>query len=434
MAATRAASLDSLDEIGVEFGREVCAREVDDAELDRLIEQYAASLQSETHRASTGAAQGAATDVRDQVEAAPVVRYVNLLLRFAIDQRASDVHLELGPEQLAVRVRVDGSLRPAPDAPPHFSKAVVSRVKLLADLDISDVARPQDGRMRIRLDDRDLDIRVGTLPSMFGESVVLRVLDRGSGPGELRQLGMPPEIETRVRRIVERPHGLLLVTGPTGSGKTSTLYSALRLRDASREKLVTVEDPVEYRLAGVTQVPVNRSQGVTFAAALRSILRQDPDVILVGEMRDAETAALAVQAALTGHLVLSTLHTNDAVAAVPRLLDLGVPPYLIAATLLAVVGQRLVRRPCPSCHGTTRKGSSRCTACAGSGYQGRIGLFELLEPDDRFRERISSQASVSTLRELAKQVGYEPLTVDGERKVSNGQTTAEEVQRVAMAE
>ncbi len=279
---------------------------------------------------------------------APVVRLVNLLLIEALDARASDVHLESYQDGLRVRYRVDGVLQNAPSPPPHLTAAIISRLKIMAELDIAERRLPQDGRIRLRLQNRQVDVRVSTVPTLRGESVVLRLLDKQRGRISLAELGMAADTLELFTEVVSRPHGIVLVTGPTGSGKTTTLYGAIEMIRTGREKILTVEDPVEYELSGVPQVPVNEKVGVTFAAALRSLLRQDPDIILLGEIRDAETAQIATQAALTGHLVLSTLHTNDAPTALTRLLDLDVAAYLVASTVDAVLAQRLVRMFCPS--------------------------------------------------------------------------------------
>jgi general secretion pathway protein E len=376
---------------------------------------------------------------------------VNLLVRDAYDAAASDIHLEATRTGLSARFRLDGVLAPAPEPPPTLHHAVVSRIKLLAELDISERRRPQDGRIRVRLEARELDLRVSTVPTMYGESVVLRLLDRGGRPVGLTELGMDGEVYEHVTRLARRPHGMLLVTGPTGSGKTTTLYAALQGRDAPAEKIITVEDPIEYQLAGITQVPVHRQAGVTFGSALRAILRQDPDVIMVGEMRDQETAEIAVQAAMTGHLVFSTLHTNDAVGAIPRLLDLGVPDYLVAATVEGVLAQRLVRRICDDCITTyepesgqvaalagrpvgrlpLRRGTG-CTSCRGTGFRGRLGLFELLLVTDAVKDAIATGKSRAELRAAAIENGMVSLRDDGWRKVQAGLTTVEEVFRVVQ--
>lgn len=391
------------------------------------------------------------TDVRDLANGPPVIRYVNLLLREAIDAGASDIHLEARKGGLDVRFRMDGVLAPAPEPPRQMEHAVVSRIKTVAELDIAERRRPQDGRIRLRLVDRELDLRVSTVPTVHGESVVLRLLDRGVAPGDLDSLGMPAAMLDAVRQLVSRPHGLILVTGPTGSGKTTTLYAALQQRDASREKIITVEDPVEYELQGVTQVPVHRQSGVAFATALRAILRQDPDVVMIGEMRDRETAEVAIQAAMTGHLVLSTLHTNDAVGALPRLLDLGIADYLIGGTLEGIVAQRLVRRICGHCsvrvdlsdsdaarlvarpiHAASGWRGLGCSACRESGYRGRIGIFEVLQMTDALRAALARGAPRSELAERAIADGMVPMRECGWQLVQAGITTIEEVLRAVQ--
>lgn len=391
-------------------------------------------------------------DARDLANQPPVIRFVNLLIREAHDARASDIHLESTRDGLVARFRVDGVLADVPSPPKGLRAAVISRVKLLAELDIAERRSPQDGRIRVRLEERELDLRVSTVPTLYGESVVLRLLDRGGRPVGLDELGMAPETLDAFRRLAERPHGIVLATGPTGSGKTTTLYAALGLRQRSAEKIITVEDPVEYHLDGVTQVPVNVKAGMTFAGALRSILRQDPDVLMVGEMRDGETAAIAVQAALTGHLVFSTLHTNDAASALTRLVDLKVEPYLIAATLEGVLAQRLVRKICPDCRerytpdaGAVALLAQRlvgrvmlergrgCAACRHTGYRGRTGIFELLIVTDEVKAQLLKTANASAIRELAHAQGMVTLRTDGWQKVQAGLTTVEEVLRVAEA-
>jgi general secretion pathway protein E len=388
-------------------------------------------------------------DARDLANQPPVIRFVNLLIREAHDARASDIHLESTREGLSARFRVDGVLTELPSPPKGLQAAVVSRIKLLAELDIAERRVPQDGRIRVRLEERELDLRVSTVPTLYGESVVLRLLDRGGRPVALDELGMSPETLDTFRRLAEKPHGILLATGPTGSGKTTTLYAALGLRRRTAEKIITVEDPVEYHFEGITQVPVNVKAGMTFGSALRSILRQDPDVLMVGEMRDGETAAIAVQAAMTGHLVFSTLHTNDAASAVTRLVDLKVEPYLIAATVEAVLAQRLVRKICAECRerykpdagaaallaqkpvGTVVLERGRgCAACRNTGYRGRTGVFELLVVDEEIRQSLLKTPNAAALRELAQTKEMITLKQDGWRKVQAGVTTIEEVLRV----
>ncbi len=395
------------------------------------------------------------TDARAQANQPPVIRFVNLLFRDAHAAGASDIHLEATRDGLRTRLRLDGILSEMPAPPRSLQAAVISRLKLLAELDIAERRVPQDGRIRVRLDARELDLRVSTVPTLYGESVVLRLLDRGGRPVTLEDLGMGPETLNTFRVLAQRPHGIVLATGPTGSGKTTTLYAALGLRRTGEEKVITVEDPVEYHLAGVTQVPVVTKAGVTFAVALRSILRQDPDVLMVGEMRDSETAGIAVQAAMTGHLVLSTLHTNDAVSALTRLTDLKIESYMVAATIEGILAQRLVRRICPECRERYRpdpgvvslvaerpmptSGSSArfergrgCAACRETGYRGRVGLFELLPMTDNLRRELLVKPDLSRLRAIAVEDGMTTLKADGWAKVQAGITTVEEVLRVVQ--
>ena len=439
---------DAIDDLEIAYACSMVEVPAPRGEVDRLIARLTTSRGESLAVQQVDDADTIVADVRDVANSAPVAAYVNLLFGEALRARASDVHLEGGRAGLHVRFRIDGVLTTAPESPRGLEAAVVSRLKLMADLDIAERRRPQDGRIRVRLADRDVDVRVSTVPTIHGESVVLRLLDRGGRPVALEDLGLPGEMLTPLRRFAERPHGMVLVTGPTGSGKTTTLYAALRLRDAVAEKIITVEDPIEYQLPGIAQVPVHATTGVTFATALRSILRQDPDVLMIGETRDGETASLAVQAALTGHLVLSTLHTNDALSAIPRLLDLGVPAYLIAATLDAVVAQRLVRRICSACRvfeeptpqqvallgegdyapSTIARGVG-CAACWGSGYKGRLGVFELLTVDEALKAMVARGGSLQDLRAAALRSGWHPLVQDGWRMVAAGLTTIEEIER-----
>lgn len=389
-------------------------------------------------------------DLLARAQEAPVVRLVNLLLLEALAARASDLHLEAGRGRVAVRYRVDGVLVDAPTPPLALVPAVIGRLKVMAELDVAERRRPQDGRVRLRLEERSVDVRVSTLPTLHGESVVLRLLESEGRRLGLAELGMAEDTRTRFESLLSAPHGVLLTTGPTGSGKTTTLYAALEQIRTGREKIITVEDPVEYALDRVAQVPVNRKAGVTFASALRSILRQDPDVILVGEMRDRETAEICVQAALTGHLVLSTLHTNDAPGALVRLIDLAVEPYLVTSTVEGVLAQRLVRVVCRACAQDEPIGAQTaqeleragfpaervvrgrgCPACRGTGYRGRTGVYELLVVTDPVRDEVMRGRGSSALRELALAAGMRPLRSDGWRQVAAGVTTPEEVLRVA---
>ena len=386
-------------------------------------------------------------DLRALANEAPVIRLVSMLLTEALEARASDVHLEAYPDALRVRYRVDGVLQEAPSPPRSMAPAVISRLKVMADLDIAERRTPQDGRIRLTLQNRQVDVRVSTVPTLHGESVVLRLLDKESARLDLAALGMSAGDLARFEEVLMRPHGIVLATGPTGSGKTTTLYAALERLRTGREKILTVEDPVEYQLSGIPQVPVNEKVGVTFASALRALLRQDPDVMLVGEIRDGETAEIATQAALTGHLVLSTLHTNDAAGALTRLVDLGVASFLVSATVEAVLAQRLVRTVCTAC-GTTAPASPSeraalgapdlaqvrrgvgCDACRGSGYSGRTGVYELLVIDDAMRVAITSGHGAPAVRRIAHANGTPTLSDDGLRLVKEGVTTPEEVLRV----
>jgi general secretion pathway protein E len=404
-------------------------------------------------------AEGAAGDVdsgefvehlRDLASEAPVIRLVNNVIGRVIDLRASDIHFEPFDDGVHVRYRVDGVLHTTEVVPARQGAAVTSRIKLLAQLDIAERRLPQDGRIRTRVKGRELDLRVSTIPTVHGESVVMRVLDRASVRLSLEDMGMGAATLARFQALLERPHGIMVVTGPTGAGKTTTLYAALAKLDATTQKIITVEDPVEYQLAGVAQTQVQSQIGLTFASVLRSILRQDPDIIMIGEMRDGETAQIAVQAALTGHLVLSTLHTNNAAGAVIRLLDMGVAPFLINSTVNGVMAQRLVRTLCAACKepyqpepgflqstgldrhvqaGAPLYRPRGCPECRGSGYRGRAGVFELLVVDEAMRRAIIAGVDGSGLNRMALDAGMQSLHEDGLRKVALGVTTIEEVLR-----
>jgi general secretion pathway protein E len=394
-------------------------------------------------------------DLRALASREPVVQVVNAILAEAVRTGASDVHVESEADGLRVRLRLDGVLHDTQRLAHGFKAAVLSRLKVIAGLDIAERRLPQDGRARVRIGERETDIRVSTLPALHGESMVLRLLDGGGGPRtrRLEELGISPEVNERFARMLARSSGLVLVTGPTGSGKTTTLYAALAERSTTGVKVVTVEDPVEYRLDGVVQLPVNPKAGFGFPGALRAILRHDPDVILVGEMRDRDTAEIAVQAALTGHLVLSTLHTTDATGALARLVEMGVPRYLVAATLHGVLAQRLVRTVCESCSAwrdvtsaeramlsastagwATRisrvRAGQGCTSCAGTGFRGRAAIAELLPLDEGLRAKLVAEASLDDLRSAARERGVASLRDDGMRLVLDGRTTIEEVVRV----
>ncbi|MCG6898288.1 MAG: type II secretion system ATPase GspE [Thiocapsa sp.] len=392
--------------------------------------------------------------LKDLASEAPVIRMVNQLIQRALESRASDIHIEPFADQLKVRYRVDGILKEV-DAPPvRSTAAVISRVKIMAKLNIAERRLPQDGRIPIRMQGKELDLRVSTVPTMFGESVVMRLLDKESVRFDLDALGFDGSARERLRGILEKPYGILLVTGPTGSGKSTTLYTALSRMNTEERKIITVEDPVEYQLPGINQIQVKSSIGMTFASALRAIVRQDPDVIMVGEMRDLETARIAVQSALTGHVVLSTLHTNDAASGVTRLLEMGVEDYLLTSTINGILAQRLVRRLCPSCPETYEarpelaarfasigaapsqvqlRRAVGCDECNGTGYRGRLVITEVLVMTDQIRKAVLSHATATEIRRIAVLEGMETMYLDGLRKALQGRTTIEEVLRVAEA-
>ena len=388
--------------------------------------------------------------VEAEAHATPIIRFVDLILYQAIQDRASDIHFEPFEDEFKIRYRVDGALYEMSPPPRHLALPVISRVKVMANMNIAERRLPQDGRIQKQIAGRNVDLRVSTLPTQFGESLVLRVLDRSVVNLDLEALGMPDYIYKFLLEMIERPNGIFIATGPTGSGKTTTLYSCLRKINTIDSKLITAEDPVEYDLEGIVQVPVNEGIGLTFARALRSFLRQDPDRIMVGETRDLETAQIAIQASLTGHLVFTTLHTNDAPGAITRMIDMGVEPFLISTTLEAVLGQRLLRSICRQCRTTyepsdtflAELGISRadigdkkfyygkgCDACNNTGYKGRKGIYELLKITDPLRELINERAPTITLKQKAVELGMVTLRQDGLRSIFAGDTTIEEVLR-----
>ena len=363
-------------------------------------------------------------DLLETSDDAPIIRMLNALLTQAARDGASDIHIEPYERHSSVRFRVDGTLREVVQPNRALHAALISRLKIMAELDIAERRMPQDGRISLRIGTRAVDVRVSTLPSAHGERAVLRLLDKSEGRLSLEALGMQGDVLSRFTRLVAQPHGIILVTGPTGSGKTTTLYAALSRLDAAHSNIMTVEDPIEYELPGVGQTQVNARIDLTFAKALRAILRQDPDVIMIGEIRDFETAQIAIQASLTGHLVLATLHTNDATSAVTRLTDMGVEPFLLSSSLLGVLAQRLVRKLCRSCQG------AGCASCGQTGYAGRSGVFELLVTDDAIRAQIHSRASEADIRAAALAGGMCLMRDDGERLVAAGLTAREELLRV----
>ncbi|HWB47881.1 MAG TPA: GspE/PulE family protein [Stellaceae bacterium] len=386
-----------------------------------------------------GAAPGPARDdlrrLADLASDEPAIRYVNGLIAGAAAQRASDIHIEASADRVVQRLRVDGVLRDIAPPPPGLHDNIVSRLKVMAGLNIAEKRLPQDGRFRIVVEGREIDLRISIVPTLHGESVVLRLLDRTRAPLDLAELGYNPELRRRLETLLALPSGMLLGTGPTGSGKSTTLYAALQLLNSRERKILTVEDPVEYQIPGINQVPVNPGIGLSFANLLRSLLRQDPDIMLVGEIRDLETARIAAQASLTGHLLLSTLHTNDAVGAITRLIDMGLEDYLVAAVLKGVIAQRLVRCLCPACR-APHDGAWRavgCEACGGTGYRGRTAIAELLVFDERFARLVVARAGADALREAALAGGMITLRDDGLAKAEAGITSRDEVMRVTGA-
>ncbi len=389
--------------------------------------------------------------LKDLASEAPIVRLVNLLINRAVEKGSSDIHIEPFEKEVKVRFRIDGVLHDIETLPKSALPAIISRIKIMAKLDIAEKRLPQDGRIQLKVEGKNIDLRVSTLPTLFGEEVVMRILDRSSIMLELEDLGFPEDVLNKFKELIRSSYGMVLVTGPTGSGKTTTLYASLNTINTPDKKIITIEDPVEYQLHGINQIQVNTQIGLTFARGLRTIVRQDPDIVMVGEIRDIETAEIAVQAALTGHLVFSTLHTNDAPSAITRLIEMGVEDYLVASSVIGILAQRLVRLICPNCieevsvprsvkklferyHVESPKmfRGKGCDVCDFTGYKGRKGIFELLIVDDDIREMISQNTDSETIKKKAIEKGMIPLIQDGLIKVSNGITTVEEVLRVSQ--
>jgi type IV pilus assembly protein PilB len=448
------------DEIQFVAKRDVQIVVADPAEIQRGIERCYGQEESESfaeilkelgdekltrEAVSVGDDVKAAEELANQV---PIVKFVNLVLQQAVLDRASDIHFEPFESEYRIRYRVDGALYEMAPPPKHLSLPVASRIKIMANLNISELRLPQDGRINLALGGKMVDLRVSTLPTAFGESIVLRVLDRSSVNLEVESLGFPKYVYDFVTEVIQRPNGIFVVTGPTGCGKTTTLYSCLRRVNTIDSKLLTAEDPVEFDIEGIMQVAINEAQGMTFAKALKSFLRQDPDVIMVGEMRDLETAQISIQASLTGHLVLSTLHTNDSPGAVTRLVDMGVEPFLISSTLMAVLGQRLVRTICKNCRTPFEPTEQQlsllglsphdlgdkvfhygrgCATCNDTGYKGRKGIYELLVVSDAIRNLINERAPTVVMRQKAVELGMVTLREDGLRSIFDGDTTIDEV-------
>jgi len=449
------------DEVGFASKRDVQVVVADPVEIEKAVERHYGQEEAEDFSKilkELGSDADIAREVSEATDNAkleenlanqvPIVKFVNLVMYQAIQDRASDIHFEPFETEFRIRYRVDGALYEMSPPPKHLALPVISRLKVMANLNISEKRLPQDGRINYNVAGRQVDLRVSTLPTQFGESVVLRVLDRQSVNLDVSTLGFPKYLNDYVLEAIQRPNGILIVTGPTGSGKTTTLYSCLRQVNTIDAKLLTAEDPVEYDIEGIMQVAINDAVGMTFGKALRSFLRQDPDIIMVGEMRDLETAQISIQASLTGHLVLSTLHTNDATGAVTRLIDMGVEPFLISSTLMAVLAQRLVRTICKNCRTPFEPTEEQlsllnlsphdlgdkvfhygrgCSTCNDTGYKGRKGIFELLIISEPVRVLINERAPTIVLRQKAIELGMVPLREDGLRGIFEGDTTIEEV-------
>lgn len=444
-------AVSSLAEVEAAIARHYASRTEDD--MEGLMEELEALEGNKSLVESSGPIEIGAED--EIASSHPIRKLLNMVILLAIKDQASDIHLEPFEDEFKIRVRADGVLYEMVPPPRHLAAAIVSRVKVMANLDIAERRLPQDGRIELNVGGNSVDLRVSVLPTMFGESVVMRVLDRTVVQLSLDKIGMDPQTLSRFRTLIHRPNGIILVTGPTGSGKTTTLYSALNELNSIDTKIITTEDPIEYDIDGLIQVPINAEIDVTFAKALRAILRHDPDKILVGEIRDYETAEIAVQSSLTGHLVFSTLHTNDAPSAVTRLRDMGIPPFLITATVEAVLAQRLVRKICVECRTqfepsdellmelqlpieTARRYKfyygKGCPRCNNSGYKGRTGIYELMEVDDDIRDMVSSDASVDEMRNLARTKGMTTLREAGLKLIFDGVTTIDEIVRETVME
>lgn len=462
LACSKVPGVIVLDDLRKITGYEIQIVLAPEADLKRLLDLFYSSsnlmevvTSSEFSKATEAYSSGKVESMKDldqtiqQADAAPVVKLVDMLLKRALDDRASDIHVEPIHDRISIRYRVDGSLYELPPPPRELHSAIVSRVKILSKLDIAEKRLPQDGSFSIFYKGRKVDVRVSTVPVVSGEKVVMRILDKRVELMNLKSLGFDEKQLALFEDKIQKPYGLIFVTGPTGSGKSTTLYAGLNRRISPKINILTIEDPVEYQINGVNQVQVQSDIGLTFAAGLRAFLRQDPDVILVGEVRDQETAEICIRAALTGHLVMSTLHTNDSASAVSRLVDIGIKPYLIAGSLQMIVAQRLVRKLCPDCKmpdtiapqartdfGITatnvyKANDKGCKSCRNIGYWGRLAIYELLPIDDEMRKVIAAGGDVDTLRDLQKKKGYSNLFQAGIKKVNEGLTSLEEVMSIA---
>ncbi|PWB81196.1 MAG: type II secretion system protein GspE [Candidatus Methylomirabilota bacterium] len=455
----------TLDDLRLSTGLAITVCVANEREILEAIDQYYGDGQTTIEKIVKGYGEeeggGSGDDredvdhLRDLASEAPVIQLVNLLITRAVEVRASDIHIEPFEDTLRIRYRVDGVLLDQESPPKRLQRAVISRVKIMSKMNIAERRLPQDGRIRLQIQGKDLDLRVSTVPTLHGESVVMRILDRSSLLVSLGDMGMPDDVRLQFQRLIRKPHGMILVTGPTGSGKTTTLYTALSEINSADKKIITIEDPVEYQLQGVNQIHVKSKIGLTFANGLRSIVRQDPDVIMVGEIRDAETADIAIHSALTGHLVFSTLHTNDAPGAITRLLDMGIENYLVSSVLVAILAQRLVRVICPECREAYRLDAAAvrkmgikaeidgvlqvfrgkgCAACNFTGYRGRSGIYEFLVINEEIQRLILEKADSNAIRQKATACGMRTLWEDGWMKVEQGVTTLEDLLRVTKEE
>ncbi len=455
--------MELIDTLRVAVGSEVIVYRGDPRMIDEHISKFYGQESQNLNRIIEGIDEQGLEFIKEEEEdighlkdlasEAPIIKLVNLLITRAVESRASDIHIEPFEDELKVRYRIDGVLNDIESAPKKLQAAIVSRLKIMAKLNIAERRLPQDGRIRLRVGEREIDLRVSTIPIIHGESVVMRILDRESIIIDLDALGFPARTLHTLEQLIKKPNGILLVTGPTGSGKTTTLYGALDKINSPDKKIITVEDPVEYQLKGVNQIQVKAQIGLNFASTLRHIVRQDPDVIMIGEIRDLETAEIAIQSALTGHLVFSTLHTNDAPSAITRLLDMGVEGFLLSSTVRGILAQRLVRVICPHCRTVDPAGDHAeelealgikggielykgrgCEHCTYTGFRGRNGVFELLVVDEEVRKLVLRRADASQLREAARKNGMKTLLEDGLEKVKAGVTTLGEVLRVTQEE
>ena len=452
----------AIDEVRNKIGFDIDPAVATEKEIKRALDEYYSAkgniqdIIKTIDKERLGLKEGQELELKKLQEIsgeAPVVRLVNLMIMQAVHDAASDIHIEPDEEDLKVRCRVDGILHDYPAIPKYLQSALSSRIKVLANLNIAERRAPQDGQFQMKMENRQIDIRVSAVPTIYGENLVLRLLDRGTIILSLSELGFAKDVQDKYEKIIRRPYGIILVCGPTGSGKTTTLYSSLHLINSKEKNIITIEDPVEYRLSGIRQTQLDPKAGVSFSAGLRSMLRQDPDIIMVGEIRDKETAEIAIQAALTGHLVLSTLHTNDAAGAVTRLIDMGIEPFLISSSLNAVLSQRLIRLVCKDCKeeyspseevlkkmGLAGQRDIKfargkgCMRCKDSGYKGRIGIFELMIVDDKLRALIASKAPREEIKRSAESAGMLSLKEDGFNKVKERITTLEEVLRFTQEE